>query len=67
MFALRSVAFEWDEDMEEVCNLEFVLDGFDKSERSTLETEIKNAKEHRSTKAEYERYVCKWKVFEHIN
>ena len=40
----RAVSFEWDGDMSEVVELEYVLECFDKMERTSLEQEIRNAK-----------------------
>ena len=58
----RRCSFEDDEDLEQLCDLEFVLDCFDAGERKALETEIKDAKEKKSLRTSFDEAVCNWKV-----
>ena len=59
---IRSVQFENDEDLEKLCDCEWILDCFDSSDRTSLEQEIKTGKEKRPDQLEFERAVCAWKV-----
>ena len=62
IFAKRSAAFEYDEDYESIIELEFVLEAFDKSDRSALESEIKSARTLKQDRDTFEKQRCDWKV-----
>ena len=59
---IRSAEFEFDEDLEQLCDMEYVLDCFDAGERTSLQLEIKSAKEKKQDKVEFDRDLCDWKV-----
>ena len=58
----RRVAFEWDEDLETVLELEYILDCFDKDDRKDVEKEVAKAKCTRSDAKQFNTDVCEWKV-----
>ena len=59
----RRANMEVDEDLEKVIALEEVLDCFDKDDRSTLEREVKAAKETRDTYKEFSDDATQWKAW----
>ena len=62
IYMKREICFELDEDLDELCELEEVLDCFEPSDRETLGTDIKSAKSTRSERTDFQKSVCSWKV-----
>ena len=58
IFNLRAATFEYDEDFTELGSMKYILDCFDKMERTTLAQEIKTAKSTKSEHDDYIRAVC---------
>ena len=54
--------YKWAPHVEEICDIEAVLDCFDKDERLALEKEIKETKLHREKKDEFRKDFYEWKV-----
>jgi len=62
ILTIKGICFEEDEDIETLCELEEVLDCYDKEDRRTLEAEIKAGKTKKATKSSYSADLVKWKV-----
>ena len=62
IYMKRDICFELDEDLDELCELEEVLDCFEPGDRNTLETDITSAKTTRSERTDFQKSVCDWKV-----
>ena len=63
---LRLVNEEPDEDLVELCSLEYILDSFDADEKKVLEPEIKASKDKHSDWKTYRSAVGSWRVtFQH--
>jgi len=62
ILAKRSVSYEDDEDIEKVCEIEYLLDCFDKDERRSLEQEVKDAKDEREQQTAFRNSVHRWKA-----
>ena len=58
----KRVTFEYDEDIEKVCELEYMLDTFDRDDRLSLEKEITKAKTCKTDQQNFNTEVCEWKV-----
>lgn len=62
ILACRNLTYEDDEDIEKLCELEYVLDCFDKDDRRTLETEVKGAKNERASHSTYREHLRQWRA-----
>ena len=58
----RRVQFEMDEDLQELCEIEYMLDAFDVGDKAALKKEIDTAKARRTQAEQFELYVRAFKV-----
>ena len=58
IYLKREITFEFDEDLEELCDLEYVLDAFDEGDKQSLETELKSAKVRCAERGTFRQSVC---------
>ena len=63
IYDARRVSFEFDEDLLDLVELEYVLDCFDGGDRLALETEIKDARDKKDQRQKFDESVCAWKVY----